>query len=73
MSKNYKTYISYVVQKGESHRHDCTVIDFDSPKYNFYFDNESEQVTKWAEEQQRKLSQDEKLVVINFFHIANIK
>lgn len=69
----YKTYISYVIQNGKNHRHDFAMVDLASPKFNFYLDNESQQIVKWAEEKQQELSGDEKLIVLNFFHVSNIK
>lgn len=44
MMGHYKTYISFVIQKAEQHVHDFAIVDFQSPKYNFYLDNESQQV-----------------------------
>jgi hypothetical protein len=73
MSNRYKTYISYVIQKGEYHKHESSIVDFATPKFNFYFDNESQQVVKWAEEKQNELSVEEKLIIVNFFHVADIK
>lgn len=70
---HYKTYISFVIQKGEQHIHDFAIVDFALPKYNFYFDNESQQVVDWANKKQGELKNDEKLVVTNFFHVSNIK
>ena len=69
----YTTYISYVIQKGEHHKHDFAIVDFALPKFNFYLDNESQQVAKWCEETQKQLPPDEKVIILNFFHISNIK
>jgi len=73
MSGKYTTYISYVIQNGEYHKHEFAIVDFALPKYNFYLDNESQQIVKWSEEKQKELSTDEKIVIINFFHVSNIK
>ena len=71
--RRYKTYISYVVQKGDQHIHESTIAEFPLPKYSFYLDNSSQQVVKWAEEKQQKLSSDEKIVILNFFNVSNIR
>ena len=73
MGNNYKTYISYVIQSENNHRHGFSIVDFASPKFNFYLDNESQQVVKWAEEKQKKLRTNEKIIVLHFFHVSDIK
>ena len=70
---NYKTYISYVVQKGDQHFHESAIAEFPLPKYSFYLDNSSQQVLQWAEEKQKLLNQNEKVVVLNFFNVTKIK
>jgi len=72
MSK-YKTYISFVIQNGEHHKHDFEIADLDLPKYSFYSDNTSQEVLRWANEKQQQLKQNEKLILLNFFNISNIK
>ncbi|MGH2649257.1 MAG: hypothetical protein ACRDE8_16875 [Ginsengibacter sp.] len=69
----YKTYISYVVQKGAQHVHDFAVVDFSLPKFNFYLDNSSQKVVEWAKEKQCELGSDEKLIILYFFNVSNIK
>jgi hypothetical protein len=32
---HYKTYISYVVQKGDQHIHESAIAEFPLPKYPF--------------------------------------
>ncbi len=70
---HYRTYISFVVQKGQQHIHDFAIVDFNLPKYNFYLDNSSQQVVEWTNEKQKEMSNDEKLIIINFFNVSNIK
>jgi len=70
---HYKTYISYVVQKGDQHVHESTVAEFPLPKYSFYLDNSSQQVLKWADEKQKALNENEKVIILNFFNVTNIK
>ena len=69
----YKTYISYVIQKEGQHAHGFEIADLALPKYSFYLDNSSQQIVKWAEEKQQKLSADEKMVILNFFNVSNIR
>jgi len=71
--RTFKTYISFVVQKGEQHVHDSVVADLALPKYSFYLDNTSQQVLQWAEEQQKQLPHNEKLVVLNFFNVSDVR
>ena len=73
MKNKYRTYISYVIQNENQHRHEFSIVDFSLPKFNFYLDNESQQVISWAEEKQKELSINEKIIVLHFFHISDIK
>lgn len=70
---HYKTYISFVVQKGEQHIHDSAIAELPLPKFNFYSDNTSQEVLNWAEQKQQELNNGEKLVILNYFNISNIK
>lgn len=70
---HYKTYISYVVQNGQQHIHESTIAEFPLPRYSFYLDNSSQQVLKWADEKQKTLNQNEKIIVLNFFNVTNVK
>ncbi len=69
----FKTYISYVIQKESQHVHGFEIADFPLPKYSFYLDNSSQQVVMWAEEKQKALSANEKIIIINFFNVSNVK
>ena len=71
--KTFKTYISYVIQNGDVHTHNSEIVDLALPKYNFYMDNTSQQVVSWAQEKQRTLAPNEKLIILNFFNVSNIK
>ncbi len=73
MAGKYTTYISFVIQQPDKHIHDNAMIDFSLPKYNFYLDNESQQVVQWAQEKQKELPAGEKIVILHFFNVANIK
>jgi hypothetical protein len=70
---HYKTYISYVVQKGDQHIHESTIAELSLPKYSFYMDNSSQQVLKWAEEKEKSCDQGEKIIILNFFNVTNVK
>ena len=70
---HYKTYISFVLQTGEQHIHDFAIVDFSLPKYNFYLDNSSQQVVEWANQKQKGLSVNEKVIILNFFNVSDIK
>jgi hypothetical protein len=69
----YKVYISYVIQKAEFHVHGFALVEFPLPKYSFYLDNSSQQVVQWAEGQQAQLPGHEKIVVLIFFNVPDIK
>ncbi|OJW30599.1 MAG: hypothetical protein BGO54_21950 [Sphingobacteriales bacterium 46-32] len=71
--RKYKTYISFVIQEGERHVHDFVIADLNLPIFNFYLDNTSQQVVKWAEEKQKELKASEKIVIVNYFNVSNIK
>jgi hypothetical protein len=69
----YKTYISYVVQRDGQHVHAFEVVDLPLPKYSFYMDNSSQQVVRWAQEKQQTLQTNEKIIILNFFNVSNVK
>jgi len=69
----FKTYISYVIQNGEHHIHAAEIADLHLPKFNFYSDNTSQEVLQWAEDKQRTLGLNEKLIILNYFNISNVK
>lgn len=69
----YKTYISYVIQKGDNHRHEFEIVDLPLPKYSFYMDNTAQQVVKWVESKQREFGADEMVIILNFFNVSNVK
>lgn len=71
--RHYKTYISFVIQSGEQHIHDFEIADLELPKFNFYSDNTSQEVLKWANKKQEDLNPGEKLIILNYFNISNIK
>lgn len=48
-------------------------MDFRLPKYNFYLDNSSQRVVEWAQEKQNEIGTTGKIVIVNFFNVANIK
>lgn len=69
----FQTYISFVIQDGDKHVHDFVIADLALPKYNFYLDNTSQEIIKWAEDKQKTLSIGEKIIILNYFNISNIK
>lgn len=69
----FKTYISYVIQKGENHIHYGEIAELHLPTYNFYLDNTSQEVIQWAEQKQKELILGEKIVVLNYFNVFDIK
>ena len=71
--RTYQVYISYVIQSTTQHTHEGALVDLPLPKYSFYFDNSAQQVVKWAEAKQATLPQHEKIVILNFFNVANVK
>lgn len=36
-------------------------------------DNSSQQVLKWAEEKEKNYNQGEKIIILNFFNVVNVK
>lgn len=69
----YKVYISYVIQSEANHIHEAALVDLPLPKYSFYLDNSAQQVVKWAETKQATLPGYGKIVILNFFNVANVK
>ncbi|ODT52294.1 MAG: hypothetical protein ABS68_09295 [Niastella sp. SCN 39-18] len=71
--QTFKTYISFVIQSGDQHVHAFEIADLKLPTFNFYADNTSQEVLEWAEQKQKTLNQDEKLIILNYFNISNVK
>ncbi len=69
----YKVYISYVIQSASQHTHEAALVDLPLPKYSFYLDNSAQQVVKWAADKEASLTGHEKIVILNFFNVADIK
>ena len=69
----YKTCISYVIQKGGQHIHAFEIAGLALPEYSFYPDNNSQDVGKWAKEKQKTFNPNEKIIMLHFFHVSNIK
>jgi len=70
---HYRTYISFVIQKGEHHIHDSVIAELSLPKFWFYSDNASQEVLKWIDKKQTELNADEKIILLNYFNISDIK
>jgi hypothetical protein len=70
---SFKTYISFVVQNGEQHIHDFAIAELALPKFNLYSDYTSQEVLKWADQRQGDLKPGQKLIILNYFNISNIK
>jgi len=69
----YKVYISYVIQKADTHVHASALVDFPLPKYSFYLDNSAQQVVQWAAARQEQFSDNEKIIILHFFNVADVK
>ncbi len=71
--RTYKVYISYVIQSANQHTHEAALVDLPLPKYSFYLDNSAQQVVKWAADKEATLAEHEKIVILNFFNVTNVK
>ena len=69
----YKTYISFVIQKGDLHKHDFEIADLNLPNISFYSENTSQEVLRWSKERQKQLQPDEKIIIENYFNISDIQ
>jgi len=68
----FKTYISYVIQKGDKHIHASEIADLNLPKFSFYSDNTSQEVLEWANRKQQEYTNNETIIIINYFNISNV-
>lgn len=50
-----KTYISYVIQTGNSHVHYAEVVDLPRPETAIYSDNTGQEVYRWMQTKQQEL------------------
>lgn len=62
-----------MIQKDHLHVHAFEIAELPLPKYSFYLDNSSQQVVKWAEEKQEEFNTGEKIIILNFFNVSNVK
>jgi hypothetical protein len=64
-----KTYVSYVIQNDNSHKHLSEVVITDEPPYSFSADPQVADILKWAEEKKKNLNPNEELVITAMYKI----
>lgn len=64
-----KTYISYVVQDENGHKHLSEVLETKSPPYSYSHDPQVDEVMKWAENKRKELKREENLVITGMFKL----
>lgn len=64
-----KTYVSYVIQNEKEHKHESAIVSSQSPPYSYSADPQVSDVMKWADEKNKELKQDEKLVIVNMYKL----
>jgi hypothetical protein len=64
-----KTYVSYVIQADDSHKHLSDVVITKEPLYSFSADLQVLDILKWAEEKKKTLNPHEELVITAMYKI----
>lgn len=64
-----KTYVSYVIQNDNSHKHLSEVVITKEPLYSFSADPQVSDILKWAEEKKKNLNPNEELVITAMYKI----
>lgn len=70
---NVGTYISFVIQNGQQHFHDFIIVELPVTQTSLYGDNTSQEVILWAKQKQETLKDGEKIIILNYFNISNLK
>ena len=68
----HKVYVSFVIQKEKQHVHDFEILDIKKDEIAIYADTTSKEIIKWSTNKQSLLPEGEKLVILNYFTIANL-
>lgn len=64
-----KTFVSYVIQENDKHRHLSDIIDVNIPPYSFSPDPPVSGVMEWAKNKQASLRSNQRLILVNIFKI----
>lgn len=64
-----KTYVSYIIQDDNSHRHLSEVVFTKEPLYSFSSDPQVTEILKWAEEKKKSLNPHEELIITAMYKI----
>ena len=64
-----KTYVSYVIQDDNTHRHLSEVVSTNEPLYSFSADPQVSDILKWAEEKKKDLKPHEELVITGMYKL----
>ena len=68
-NKVMKTYISYVVQNENGHKHLSEVLETKSPPYSYSADPQVQDVMQWADKKRKELKKEESLVITSMFKL----
>ena len=64
-----KTFVSYVIQNENEHKHESTVVTTQSPPYSYSPDPQVSDVMEWADEKRKALKKEEELIVVSMYKL----
>lgn len=62
-----KTYISYVIQDSNSHKHLAEVVTTQSPPYSYSADPQVQDIIRWSDKKKKELKKDEELIIVSMY------
>ena len=64
-----KTYVSYVIQDENGHKHLAEVVNSPGPPYNFLSDPQVSDVMIWSDKKKKELKPQQELVITSMYKI----
>ena len=64
-----KVYVSYVIQDKGGHIHESIVLNLDAPVYVCSLNPHTTEVLEWANNEQSKLKQNQKLIITSMYKL----
>jgi hypothetical protein len=64
-----KTYVSYVIQNENEHKHESAIVTTQSPPYSYSSDPQVSDVMAWADKKKKELKKEENLVIVNMYKL----
>lgn len=64
-----RTYVSYVIQDHQGHKHASEIVTTQDPPYSYSADPQVPAVMEWAEKKRNELKKEEELIVVSMYKL----